>query len=175
MRYRDLVLTDGEAAHQTRDSPALTLIGDPNRSFPTTGRLSCHVILCRCRTSTTVPPCHLSFFLLTCFCTMALLLRRFPSAFRIASRRYPALTSRSTLLGCEQHRSFTCTPRWQLRTKEMNDELMKDLKVNQGRLMEDIHHTCQWGTGERWGEYVPLEIPSILRMLMTTANQQRRE
>lgn len=38
----------------------------------------------------------------------------------------------------------------------MDDELLKDLKVNQGRLMEDIHHTCQWGTGERWGEYVNL-------------------
>jgi hypothetical protein len=36
----------------------------------------------------------------------------------------------------------------------MNDEMLKDLKVNQGRLMEDIHYTCQWGTGESWGEYV---------------------
>jgi hydantoinase/carbamoylase family amidase len=29
---------------------------------------------------------------------------------------------------------------------------MDSLKVNQERLMNDLHHTCQWGTGERWGE-----------------------
>lgn len=28
------------------------------------------------------------------------------------------------------------------------------LKVKQDRLMDDIHHTCQWGKGEAWGEYV---------------------
>lgn len=38
----------------------------------------------------------------------------------------------------------------------MNDELLASLKVNTGRLMEDIHYSCQWGTGERWGEYVHL-------------------
>jgi len=26
------------------------------------------------------------------------------------------------------------------------------LRVKQDRLMVDIHHTCQWGTGQRWGE-----------------------
>lgn len=36
----------------------------------------------------------------------------------------------------------------------MNDEMLNDLKVNRARLMEDLHHTCQWGMGERWGEYV---------------------
>jgi hypothetical protein len=36
----------------------------------------------------------------------------------------------------------------------MTEQHFKDLKVNQGRLMEDIHHTCKWGTGERWGESV---------------------
>lgn len=30
------------------------------------------------------------------------------------------------------------------------------LRVNQDRLMRDIHYTCQWGTGERWGKYVVL-------------------
>lgn len=42
----------------------------------------------------------------------------------------------------------------------MNDDLLKDLKVNQSRLMEDIHYTCKWGAGERWGEYVSLQIMS---------------
>ena len=31
---------------------------------------------------------------------------------------------------------------------------ISDLKVNQDRLWRDIHHNCQWGQGERWGEYV---------------------
>lgn len=34
----------------------------------------------------------------------------------------------------------------------MNDELLRDLKVNAARLMQDLHYTCQWGTGERWGD-----------------------
>jgi hypothetical protein len=151
IRYRELALTDGEPAYQTRDSPAYSY-RIPNRPFPTAGHLSHHAILGRCRTSMIVLPCHPSFLLPTCFCTMALLASRFPAALRVANRRYPALTPRGILLGCEQHRSLSCTPRWQIRTKEMNDELIRDLRVNQGRLMEVIHHTCQWGTGERWGE-----------------------
>lgn len=35
---------------------------------------------------------------------------------------------------------------------EMRDDDVASLKVNQSRLMEDIHHTCSFGTGERWGE-----------------------
>ena len=27
-------------------------------------------------------------------------------------------------------------------------------KVDQDRLWGDIHHTCQWGRGSRWGEFV---------------------
>jgi hypothetical protein len=26
------------------------------------------------------------------------------------------------------------------------------LKIKQDRLMADIHSTCEWGKGERWGE-----------------------
>jgi hypothetical protein len=76
------------------------------------------------------------------------------SALRIAGRRYPALRTIPcrSVLGFNQGRAFGSSPRWQIRTKEMNDEHLKDLKVNQARLMEDIHHTCHWGTGERWGE-----------------------
>lgn len=36
------------------------------------------------------------------------------------------------------------------------------LEVNRDRLMESIHHTAQWGSGERWGKYVINEI--ILRI-----------
>ena len=33
-----------------------------------------------------------------------------------------------------------------------DDNFLRQLRVNQDRLMGDIHHTCQWGKGERWGE-----------------------
>lgn len=29
---------------------------------------------------------------------------------------------------------------------------LNELRVNQDRLMNDIHHSCQWGQGERWGK-----------------------
>ena len=96
--------------------------------------------------------------------TMASPASRFTSALRIANRRYPALrcaTLSRARIGQDQTRSFSNSPRWQIRTKEMNDDLLRDLKVNQGRLMEDIHYTCQWGPGERWGEYVDLPPDSI--------------
>lgn len=53
-----------------------------------------------------------------------------------------------------QERSFSGSQARGLHTKEMNDEQLSSLKVDQNRLMEDLHYTCHWGTGERWGEYV---------------------
>jgi hypothetical protein len=83
---------------------------------------------------------------------MALSIAKYP-ALRVASRRYPALRG-----GAISRATFSTTPKWQIRTKEMTEAQFKDLKVNQKRLMEDIHYTCQWGTGERWGELVVLEL-----------------
>lgn len=91
-------------------------------------------------------PSHVPFFTLGSTFAMALFTMRHP-ALRIASRRYPMLRVSSI-----SRAAFSTTPRWQIRTKEMTEEHFKDLKVNQARLMEDIHHTCQWGIGERWGE-----------------------
>jgi len=53
----------------------------------------------------------------------------------------------------DERRAFTVSSRWRIATAEMSEKDFASLKVNQDRLMEDIHHTCQWGTGERWGEY----------------------
>ena len=141
------VLSPTENQHAERGKPRTY------RTSDWTPVMSCHPS--RYEHPRPVPPCISSlFFFLKLSCTMALLTSRLPAALRIARRRYPALrASRSIPPGCEQRRSFSCTSTWQIRTKEMNYELMQDLKVNQGRLMEDIHYTCQWGTGERWGEY----------------------
>lgn len=40
------------------------------------------------------------------------------------------------------------------RTKEpskMSEEEVSGLKVKEDRLMRDLHETCEWGKGERWG------------------------
>jgi len=58
-------------------------------------------------------------------------------------------------------RSLSRSSQWQLHTKEMNEDMLRSLKVNRQRLMEDIHHTCKWGTGQRWGKCATL--PSLER------------
>lgn len=40
------------------------------------------------------------------------------------------------------------------RTKElskMSEEEVSGLRVKEDRLMRDLHETCEWGKGERWG------------------------
>jgi hypothetical protein len=51
-------------------------------------------------------------------------------------------------------RTFVLSPVRSLRVKEISEQDMNGLTVKQHRLMEDLHHTCQWGTGQRWGKYV---------------------
>ncbi|TLD14816.1 hypothetical protein E2P81_ATG09997 [Venturia nashicola] len=34
----------------------------------------------------------------------------------------------------------------------MSESDMSSLRVDESRLMADLHWTCQWGTGERWGD-----------------------
>lgn len=49
-------------------------------------------------------------------------------------------------------RSFVASSSWRIATPEMSAGDVAALKVKQDRLMNDIHHTCQWGKGEAWGE-----------------------
>lgn len=37
-------------------------------------------------------------------------------------------------------------------TTELSEADVAALKVNKDRLAEDLHHSCQWGFGIRWGE-----------------------
>jgi len=40
------------------------------------------------------------------------------------------------------------------KTKElskMSEDEVSGLKVKEDRLMRDLHETCEWGKGERWG------------------------
>jgi hypothetical protein len=58
-------------------------------------------------------------------------------------------------------RAFTSSAARRLRVKEMSAQDMDSLKIKQDRLMDDIHHTSQWGAGQRWGEYVSISRASI--------------
>lgn len=64
-----------------------------------------------------------------------------------AVRRNLALTPRG-------HGLLWNLSRRALATAAMSDEQLSRLRVNQDRLLKDLHHSCQWGQGTRWGEYV---------------------
>jgi hypothetical protein len=49
-------------------------------------------------------------------------------------------------------RQFSTSAHRSIAVAEMSDTDFKSLKVKQDRLMADIHSTCEWGKGERWGE-----------------------
>lgn len=55
----------------------------------------------------------------------------------------------------------------------MSEADFKSLKVNQDRLMSDIHHTCQWGTGARWGK-APTET-GMSRLSLSDADKEVRD
>lgn len=38
----------------------------------------------------------------------------------------------------------------------MTETSLRAVKVDQGRLMDALHYTCQFGTGKRWGRQVHL-------------------
>ena len=57
---------------------------------------------------------------------------------------------RRSLSSSLRHFPYPSSKRYR-RSLDMNDDVLK-LQVNRDRLMADIHHTCQMGKGERWGE-----------------------
>jgi hypothetical protein len=50
---------------------------------------------------------------------------------------------------------------------------MSKVKVSGSRLMNDIHHTAQWGTGERWGDK-PTET-GIRRLALSDSDKTVRD
>ncbi|EMD96183.1 hypothetical protein COCC4DRAFT_124537 [Bipolaris maydis ATCC 48331] len=107
---------------------------------------------------------------------MASLANRAPIALRNACRCYPALSTRPSVIarvGHEHARSFSNSPRWQIKTREMTDDMMREINVNQARLMDDIHHSCQWGIGERWGNK-PTET-GMSRLALSDADKAARD
>lgn len=37
-------------------------------------------------------------------------------------------------------------------TTELSEADVSALRANKDRLAKDLHHSCQWGYGIRWGE-----------------------
>lgn len=51
-------------------------------------------------------------------------------------------------------KSFSTTIYRNMLSSELSEADVSALRVNKERLARDLHHSCQWGFGIRWGEYV---------------------
>ncbi|PMD65899.1 Zn-dependent exopeptidase [Hyaloscypha bicolor E] len=70
-------------------------------------------------------------------------------------------------------RLFSMTSRRNVRTTEMSDEQLAAVKINRERLWKDLHSTCEWGKGERWGDG-PTDI-GMSRLTLSDADKQVRD
>lgn len=67
-------------------------------------------------------------------------------------------------------RSFSCRAPFRApSTTSVNHAELGRLKVDQARLMKDIHHTCGWGTGKKWGRYGTISYHRAM-VVITGAN-----
>ncbi|KAK0107325.1 hypothetical protein ONS95_004019 [Cadophora gregata] len=55
----------------------------------------------------------------------------------------------------------------------MTDSQFRNVKINRERLWNDLHGTCEWGTGERWGEG-NTDI-GMKRLTLTDSDKQVRD
>lgn len=49
-------------------------------------------------------------------------------------------------------RAFSISLKQDMLSTELTDAQVSALRANKDRLAQDLHHTCQWGYGIRWGE-----------------------
>ena len=69
-----------------------------------------------------------------------------------------AWSTRSGVARWQAHRPFSSSPKVEIAVAEMSQKDLASLRIKQERLMNDIHSTCEWGKGERWGEYVGFQV-----------------
>lgn len=62
---------------------------------------------------------------------------------------------------------------YSMATKDMTEVDFQKVKVNQSRLMQSLHETCEFGTGERWGR-APSET-GMARLALADADKQARD
>lgn len=78
----------------------------------------------------------------------------------LTARRATSALARSTCIRrpllngtISQYGRLFSTSAWRsIAVAEMSKQDLNSLKIKQDRLMKDIHSTCEWGKGERWGE-----------------------
>ncbi|KAF2141369.1 uncharacterized protein K452DRAFT_351491 [Aplosporella prunicola CBS 121167] len=109
---------------------------------------------------------------------MSLAAGRFYSATRRQAcgtwlRPYSAALTSKPILQSALRRSFVYSARCNSHTLDMSDKDLAKLKVNQARLMEDLHHTCSFGTGERWGKQST--ETGMHRLSLTDDDKQARD
>jgi len=69
---------------------------------------------------------------------------------RIATK--PRCIGNFTAFPIASPRTFSSTKVRDVRTTEMSESQFAEVKVNRQRLWRELHETCEWGKGERWGE-----------------------
>lgn len=51
-----------------------------------------------------------------------------------------------------QYRAFSVSWRQAMLSTELSEKEVSSLRANKDRLAKDLHNSCQWGPGIRWGE-----------------------
>lgn len=49
-------------------------------------------------------------------------------------------------------RGFSTSKFWEIKTTELSGEQLAEFRIDPIRLWSELHKTCKWGIGERWGE-----------------------
>lgn len=52
----------------------------------------------------------------------------------------------------QQCRTFSASWRQTMRSTELSETDVSALRANKDRMAKDLHHSCQWGYGIRWGK-----------------------
>ncbi|KAE8319951.1 hypothetical protein BDV41DRAFT_519085 [Aspergillus transmontanensis] len=52
----------------------------------------------------------------------------------------------------QPRRAFSVSPKQAMLTTELSEAEVSALRANKDRLANDLHHSCQWGFGIRWGD-----------------------
>ncbi|TVY49651.1 N-carbamoyl-L-amino-acid hydrolase [Lachnellula occidentalis] len=81
--------------------------------------------------------------------------------------------SRGAISQIRPSRLFSFTQWRAIRTTEMSEQQLAAVKINRERLWRDLHETCEWGKGERWGEGAT-DI-GMARLTLSDADKQARD
>jgi hypothetical protein len=72
------------------------------------------------------------------------------SAIRLSSNLRALPPTRTVLT--QPRRVFSVSWKQAMLTTELSEADVSALRANKERLAKDLHHSCQWGAGIRWGK-----------------------